>query len=106
MTARAGLLALAAALGLAACGDSATQDPHAERGRQVYMSQCMQCHAIDPAQAGAVGPPIKGASRALLEAKVLRGEYPPGYAPKRSTKVMAPMPSLAADLDSLAAYLR
>src|SRR5262245_62035502 len=40
-----GLLALAAALGAMACGDSGRLDPQAERGRQVYMSQCTQCHA-------------------------------------------------------------
>ena len=106
MTLRSGLLALAAALGLAACGDSARLEPLAERGRQVYLAQCAQCHAIDPAQAGALGPPVKGASKALLEAKILRGEYPPGYAPKRSTRVMPPMAALGPDLDPLAAYLR
>lgn len=107
MTARSALLALAAALGLAACGDSSKPaDPLAERGRQVYMSQCTQCHATDPGQPGAVGPAIKGASKALLEAKVLRGDYPAGYAPKRPTKVMPPMPTLAPDLAALNAYLR
>ena len=106
MTARPALLALAAALGLAACGDSKPADPLAERGRQVYMSQCTQCHATDPAQAGALGPAVKGASKALLEAKILHGDYPPGYTPKRPTKVMPPVPALAPDIDSLAAYLR
>jgi mono/diheme cytochrome c family protein len=106
MRVRSGLFAVGAALSLLGCGDAAKLDPIAERGRQVYMSQCTQCHAVDPAQAGAVGPPVKGASRALLEARVLRGEYPPGYAPKRSTRVMPPMSNLAPDLESLAAYLR
>ena len=102
-----GLLAVAVALGLAACGDSSKPaDPLAERGRQVYLSQCTQCHAADPAQAGPVGPPVKGASKALLEAKVLHGAYPPGYTPKRPTKVMPPVPALAPDIDALAAYLR
>ncbi len=105
MTGRHVLLALAAALGLAGCGESAKPDPLAERGRQVYQSQCTQCHAPDPSQAGALGPPVKGASQALLEAKVVRGEYPPGYAPKRPTKVMAPLPALAPDIAALTAYL-
>ena len=106
MTVRAVVLALAAALGLTACGESSTSDPLVDRGRQVYMSQCTQCHATDPGQAGAVGPPVKGASKALLEAKVLHGDYPPGYAPKRPTKVMPPIPGLAPDIGALAAYLR
>jgi mono/diheme cytochrome c family protein len=71
----------------------------------VYLSQCTACHAVDPAQAGPVGPELKGASRELLEAKVLRGTYPPGYTPKRPTSVMPPQPQLA-DLPALAAYLK
>jgi hypothetical protein len=53
-----------------------------------------------------VGPPVKGASQALLEAKVLRGSYPPGYQPKRPTAVMQPMPAVAPSLSDLAAFLR
>jgi mono/diheme cytochrome c family protein len=107
MTVRPGLVAAAVGLALTGCGDSSkSADPLAERGRQVYMSQCTQCHATDPAQAGAVGPAVRNASKALLEAKVVRGEYPPGYSPKRPTKVMPPMPALAPDIDALTAYLR
>ena len=98
---------LAATVGLAACGESSKpSDPLAERGRQIYLSQCTQCHAPDPSQAGAVGPALKGVSQALLEAKVVRGEYPSGYAPKRPTKVMPPLPALAPDIPALTAYLR
>jgi mono/diheme cytochrome c family protein len=107
MTGRILSLAMAATVGLGACGESPTAvDPLAERGRQVYMSQCSQCHAPDPAQTGAVGPPVVKASAALLEAKVVRGEYPPGYVPKRPTRVMPPMPALAPDIPALTAYLR
>jgi hypothetical protein len=49
---------------------------------------------------------VKGASRALLEAKVLNGSYPEGYAPKRPTRVMPAQPQLTGDIDALAAYLR
>jgi mono/diheme cytochrome c family protein len=101
---RLALAALALAL-LAGCSEGGG-DPLAARGRQVYLSQCTQCHAVDPAQAGAVGPPVKGASRELLEAKVVRGDYPPGYQPKRPTKVMPPQPTLAPDIPALAAYLK
>ena len=100
-----GLLAAGAAvLALAGC-ERATLSPAAERGRQVYVSQCTACHAFDPAQPGPVGPEAKGASRELLEAKILRGTYPPGYTPKRPTAVMPPQPHLAPDIDALAAYL-
>ncbi|HXH84233.1 MAG TPA: cytochrome c [Candidatus Tectomicrobia bacterium] len=97
-------LLAAAVVSVAACAGPA-DDPLEARGRQVYLSQCVQCHAADPAQAGAVGPPVADASRALLEAKVVRGEYPAGYSPKRPTTVMPPMPQLAPEIDALAAYL-
>jgi hypothetical protein len=42
----------------------------------------------------------------LLEARVLRGAYPPGYTPKRPSAVMQPMPQVASSLSDLAAYLR
>lgn len=94
---------LAAAM-LAGCSSPA-RSPEAERGRTIYASQCTACHAFDPSQPGPVGPEIKGASRALLEAKVLHGTYPPGYTPKRPTAVMPPQPQVAGDIPALAAYL-
>ena len=97
---------LALALTLAACRDEAALDPAAERGRQVYLGQCTACHSSDPAQRGTLGPPVKGSSRQLLEARVLRGAYPPGYAPKQNTRLMQPMPQLSGSLEDLAAYLR
>jgi mono/diheme cytochrome c family protein len=102
---RRALLVAGAALALAACGREPL-GPEAERGRQVYVSQCTACHAFDPAQAGPVGPELRGSSRELLEAKLLRGTYPSGYAPKRPTSVMPPQPQVAADIPALAAYLK
>src|SRR5262249_10917781 len=96
---------LLAAAFCAACGGPAL-DPEAERGRQVYLAQCTACHATDPAQPGALGPPIKGSPRELLEAKGLRGTYPAGYRPKRATAVMPPQPQIAKDIAVLAAYLK
>lgn len=92
-------------LALAGCTERAAS-PLAERGRQVYLSQCMACHAMDPSQPGPVGPPIKGSSRELLETKVLRGTYPAGYRPKRPTSVMPPQPQVAGDIAVLAEYLK
>ena len=99
------LAALALAVAAGGCSETGLS-PSAERGRQVYLAQCTACHHTDPAQAGPLGPPVKGASRELLEAKILTGTYPPGYAPKRPTKVMVPMPQVAPDLPALADYLR
>ena len=81
-------------------------DPTVDRGRQVYLAQCTQCHAIDPTQSGAVGPPVKGSSKELLEARILKASYPPGYKPKRATHVMPAQPAVEPDIPALAAYLK
>ena len=102
---RRALYALVLAALLAGCGDGGG-DPLVTRGRQLYLAQCTQCHHADPSLDGPVGPAVRGTSRALLEAKVLRGAYPEGYRPKRSTNVMPPQPALAPDIPALAAYLQ
>ena len=94
---------LAAALGFAACAGDGSP---AGRGRRVYLAQCTACHNSDPSKNGPLGPAVKGSSRELLEARVLRGVYPPGYKPKRGTAIMQPMPQLASALDDLAAFLK
>ncbi len=76
------------------------------KGRQVYLGQCVACHNLDPGKDGPVGPAVRGASRELLEARVVHGTYPPGYRPKRETKVMPPRPDLVASIPDLAAYLQ
>jgi mono/diheme cytochrome c family protein len=97
---------LSIALGSASgCGQESLS-PSAARGRQVYLAQCIACHAMDPAKPGPVGPPVKGASRELLEVKVLKGAYPPGYKPKRPTAIMPPQPQIAPDIDALADFLK
>jgi mono/diheme cytochrome c family protein len=100
------LLILAIILGASACGEPAPTGALAQRGRQVYLSQCIACHAPDPAQAGPLGPPVKESSRELLEAKVVRGTYPAGYRPKRPTAVMPPQPGVAPEIPALAAFLK
>jgi mono/diheme cytochrome c family protein len=91
---------------LAGCSQGPALSPEAERGRQVFAAQCTSCHSSDPAQNGPLGPAVKGSSRELIEARVVRGTYPPGYMPKRPSAIMQPMPSLAGTVDDLTAYLR
>ena len=91
---------------LVGCSGQSALSPEAERGRQVYLAHCTSCHSSDPAQNGPLGPAVKGSSRALLEARLLRGAYPPGYTPKRPSAVMQPMPHLAGSLDDLGAFLQ
>jgi mono/diheme cytochrome c family protein len=100
-----GLLPL---LVLVACSQGEAGDPAAalaKRGEQVFQNNCTACHAREPGREGPVGPAVAGASLQLLEAKVLRNEYPPGYTPKRDTKAMIPLVHLEPELPALAAYL-
>ena len=100
-------LALLGLVVLAGCsGQGGALSPAAERGRQVYVTQCTSCHSGDPAQNGPLGPAVKGSTRELLEARLLRGAYPPGYTPKRPTAVMVPIPAVAPEIAALAEYLR
>ena len=77
-----------------------------EQGKTVYNTLCIACHNPDPALVGTIGPAVRGSSRELLEARVLRAEYPPGYSPKRDTKLMPPMVHLAKDIDHLTEFLK
>jgi len=76
-----------------------------ERGRTVYQTQCTACHNSEPHKPGSIGPDVFGSSRELLEARILRAEYPAGYKPKRETHQMAAFPHLRIEIDSLATYL-
>lgn len=52
-----------------------------------------------------MGPAIWGSSTELLERRLVHGDYPPGYSPKRSTKVMTLLPFLKDQIPNLQAYL-
>ena len=95
-----------AVLMLTACGAQEQISPEAARGKQVYQAQCIACHNQDPAKAGSIGPEVKGVPLEVVRTKVVEGTYPSGYAPKRPTKIMQPMPQLAPEVDALNAYLR
>ena len=78
----------------------------AREGQQIYRSVCIACHNGNPNLDGAVGPANAGASEELLAAKIVRGEYPPGYAPKRpESNAMPVFPYLEPQIPALAAYL-
>jgi mono/diheme cytochrome c family protein len=99
------------ALTVAACSkdsdDSSKSGKNADaaRGRAVYLANCVACHNNDPSRDGPIGPAIKGSSKELLEARVLTTSYPPGYKPKRPTKVMPQFPFLKDEIPHLTAYL-
>jgi len=108
---RAGpFVAFAVVLMLGGCGEESKAptavDGDPNRGKQAYQAHCVTCHNPDPSKAGPLGPPIKGSSRELLEARILRAAYPPGYKPKRDSAIMQPMPNLAPAIPDLAAFLK
>jgi mono/diheme cytochrome c family protein len=88
-----------------AAPDARSPEELAAAGRSTYNANCIACHAMDPRIDGALGPAVAGASLELIEARVMRSEYPTGYVPKRATRVMVPMPHLQPKLTELAAYL-
>ena len=99
-------LALIAIVVMACAGESEESgDPAVARGEKIYRNICVVCHNADPNQPGLVGPANASASRELLEAKLLRGEYPAGYTPKRSTAQMPRFEFLEPNLDDIAAFL-
>ncbi len=104
---RAGRFAALASAALACGGgdEGAGLDEVAARGKTVYENVCTACHNRDPREGGALGPAVAGASQELLEAKVLRAEYPPGYTPKLPSSTMPKYEYLAGSLGDIAAYL-
>jgi mono/diheme cytochrome c family protein len=93
-----------AAVALGAACNSKPPDP-VERGRMVYITNCVVCHNPNPNLPGSQGPPIAGSSEALLEARVLHLTYPPGYTPQRKTHAMRTFPQLKNHIGDLQAFL-
>lgn len=75
-------------------------------GRATYQRNCIACHSVNPKVDGPLGPALAGSSLELLEARVLRGEYPAGYKPKRKSHVMQKLPFLKDQIPALYAYLQ
>ena len=99
-------LALIALVTMAcACESGDSGDPATARGEKIYRNICVVCHNADPNQHGPLGPAIAGSSRELLEARLLRGEYPVGYTPQRNTQQMPRFEFLEPNLDDIVAFL-
>ncbi len=91
------------------CSDSTagggTEPDLVRRGRAIYTTNCIACHAPDPTRAGALGPEVAGSSHELLERRVMSAAYPDGYPPKRQSTMMQPMPHLEHEIEALHAFL-
>lgn len=101
---------LIALLSLTACQkkDETPQAPLsdlAKKGKGTYLANCIACHNPDPRIDGSIGPAVAGASLELLEARIMRREYPAGYTPKRKSDQMPDFPQLKDDIPGLHAYL-
>ena len=105
------LLLLSCALSISACSKESDNSSRAggnkdwQRGRAVYVANCVACHNNDPSKDGPIGPALQGSPKEVLESRVLRTDYPPGYKPKRDTKVMPTFPFLKNEIPHLSAYL-
>ncbi len=102
------LLALALACGEGGGEGGAEEGGEAEeiaRGKHYYQNICIACHSGDPNADGTLGPALAGSSLAVIEAKVMRGEYPEGYTPKRDSATMPRFEYLEPELANIAAYL-
>jgi mono/diheme cytochrome c family protein len=97
--------ALAVLLVASCLACSGVERSPAERGKLVYQQACISCHNPDPTREGSVGPAVAGSSAELVRARVLYGTYPPGYTPRRDSKLMPPQPYLEPQLPDLIAYL-
>ncbi len=75
------------------------------KGKEIYLRYCARCHGANPSWGSFRWPPITGSSRELLEARLLRASYPPGYKPKKPTKEMVAFPNLEPNIDDLFAFL-
>jgi len=102
LVAFAGLLLAGAAI--AGCGERDTLSPY-EQGRKIYQANCIACHNPDPTRDGTLGPALACSSRELIEARLMRAEYPPGYTPKRDSRLMPAQPFLRPEIPGIAAYL-
>jgi mono/diheme cytochrome c family protein len=91
----------------AACNkkEAAGGDTDVAMGRAIFMSHCIACHNADPSRDGALGPAIKGSSLELVQARVMRGEYPPGYTPKRASHIMVKLPITEEDVAKIHKFL-
>jgi mono/diheme cytochrome c family protein len=80
------------------------------RGKEIYLSTCIQCHNKDPNVKGAIGPELVDAPLEVMQVKVVTGRYPDvlpeGFVPKRKTKQMRKFPNLEKDIPSIHAYVQ
>ena len=76
-----------------------------EKGRTVYFANCVSCHNSNPKKPGSIGPELYGVSIDVLTQKIVSGNYPENYRPKRTSKIMPSMPHLNKEISNLLAFI-
>ena len=76
-----------------------------KKGRKVYFANCVSCHNHNPKKPGSIGPAVYGVSIDVLTKKIVSGKYPENYKPKRTSKIMLPMPHLNKNISNLHAFI-
>jgi mono/diheme cytochrome c family protein len=81
--------------------DQATLD----KGKRLYLSNCIQCHNKDPNLKGSLGPEMVDAPLSIMTSKVMTGAYPAvlpaGFVPKRKSKAMKKITKLKNDIPAI-----
>lgn len=80
------------------------------RGRQLYLSNCISCHNKDPNLKGPIGPEMIDAPLEVMTSKVMTGAYPAklplGFVPKRKSKLMRKIPKLEKEIPLIYEYVQ
>lgn len=81
-----------------------------DKGRRLYLSNCISCHNKDPNIKGSIGPEITDAPLEVMTSKVMTGKYPEvlpkGFVPKRKSRAMRALPKLKDDVPAIWAYVQ
>ncbi len=99
------LLMILSINGLFFCKPEKELSALATEGKGIYMANCIACHNVNPKLEGAVGPSVGNSSFELLETR-MKGEYPPGYTPKRQSQAMTRFNLTYGQLKALEEYLK
>lgn len=78
-----------------------------QKGKSIYMGNCIACHNKDPNKNGSLGPALTGTPLEVFLVKVPEGQtYPAGYTPKRKTKIMKKFPQFKKDVPSIFLWIQ
>lgn len=87
-----------------------SKTPDIEKGKRLFMANCLQCHNRDPNVRGSIGPEVVDAPLEVMTSKIMTGKYPDklpdGFVPKRKTRAMRPIPKLKNDIPDIWAYVQ